>query len=121
MYQKVLVLGNLGNEPVLRYTPQGDAVTSFSLATNRRWTNSEGQQFQHKILHHMRRIVDPPKKNSLTPQGNPCVCKHLTGASALWRNLPWVIDVNAHPEWVILPEHLSKRSGNPLRKNKGNP
>jgi single-strand DNA-binding protein len=43
MYQKVIVLGNLGNDPELRYTPQGDAVASFSLAANRRWTNSDGQ------------------------------------------------------------------------------
>jgi single-strand DNA-binding protein len=43
MYQKVIVLGNLGNDPELRYTAQGDAVASFSLAANRRWTNSDGQ------------------------------------------------------------------------------
>ena len=43
MYQKILVLGNLGNDPQLKYTPQGDPVTSFSLAVNRRWTNSQGE------------------------------------------------------------------------------
>lgn len=49
MYQKVIVLGNLGQDPVLRYTPQGDAVTSFSLATNRRWTNAEGQPGEETV------------------------------------------------------------------------
>jgi single-strand DNA-binding protein len=43
MYQKVVIVGNLGGDPELRYTPQGDAVTSFSVATNRRWTGRDGQ------------------------------------------------------------------------------
>jgi len=43
MYQKVVIVGNLGSDPELRYTPQGDAVTSFSVATNRRWTGRDGQ------------------------------------------------------------------------------
>jgi len=43
MYQKIIIVGNLGNDPELRYTPQGDAVTSFSVATNRRWTGRDGQ------------------------------------------------------------------------------
>ena len=43
MYQKVIIVGNLGSDPELRYTPQGDAVTSFRVATNRRWTDRDGQ------------------------------------------------------------------------------
>lgn len=44
MYQKVIVMGNLGGDPEMRYMPDGTAVTSFSLATNRRWTDrSTGQ------------------------------------------------------------------------------
>lgn len=43
MYQKVMIIGNLGTDPELRYTPQGDAVTSFSVATNRKWTGKDGQ------------------------------------------------------------------------------
>ncbi|RMG98052.1 MAG: single-stranded DNA-binding protein [Chloroflexi bacterium] len=40
MYQKLIVVGNLGNDPELRYMPDGTAVANFSLATNRRWTDS---------------------------------------------------------------------------------
>ena len=40
---KILVIGNLGSDPEMRYTPSGDAVTSFSVATNRRYTNRDGQ------------------------------------------------------------------------------
>ena len=41
-YQKVIIVGNLGRDPEMRYTPDGTPVTSFSVATNRRWTNSDG-------------------------------------------------------------------------------
>lgn len=37
-FNKIIVVGNLGRNPELRYTPQGTPVTSFSLATNERET-----------------------------------------------------------------------------------
>lgn len=42
MYQKVIIIGNLGRDPEMRYTPDGRPVTSLSVATNRRWTNQDG-------------------------------------------------------------------------------
>ena len=42
MYHQILIVGNLGGEPEMRYTPQGHPVTNFSVATNRRWTNADG-------------------------------------------------------------------------------
>jgi single-strand DNA-binding protein len=42
MYQKVTIVGNLGNDPEMRYTPAGVPVTRFSVATNRRWTDASG-------------------------------------------------------------------------------
>ena len=41
---KMLVIGNLGGDPEMRYTSNGDAVTSFSVATNRRYTTRDGEQ-----------------------------------------------------------------------------
>lgn len=41
---KVMIIGNLGRDPEMRYTPSGTAVTSFSVATSRRWTDRDGQQ-----------------------------------------------------------------------------
>jgi len=35
---KIIVIGNLGRDPEMRYTPSGQSVTSFSIATNRRFT-----------------------------------------------------------------------------------
>jgi len=43
MYQKVIIIGNLGRDPEMRYTASGKAVTNLNVATNRRWTNAEGQ------------------------------------------------------------------------------
>lgn len=40
---KVLLIGNLTVDPELRYTPQGTAVATFSVATNRNWTDQGGQ------------------------------------------------------------------------------
>ena len=46
MYQKVVIVGNLGTEPEKRYTPSGQAVTNFNVATNRRWTGGDGQSHE---------------------------------------------------------------------------
>ncbi len=40
---KVMVIGNVGRDPEMRYTSSGRPVTSFSIATSRSWTNSEGE------------------------------------------------------------------------------
>ena len=43
MYQKTIVVGHLGRDPEMRYTPTGVPVTSFSMATSRKWTNANGE------------------------------------------------------------------------------
>ncbi len=43
MLNKMLVIGNVGRDPEMRYTPSGSAVTSFSLAVNRRYTPPNGE------------------------------------------------------------------------------
>ena len=49
MYHTIIIAGNLGNDPEMRYTPGGQAVTNMSIATNRKWTNSDGQQQEETI------------------------------------------------------------------------
>ena len=44
MYQQITLVGNLGNDPEMRYTPSGVPVTSFSLAVNKSWTGQDGQK-----------------------------------------------------------------------------
>jgi single-strand DNA-binding protein len=49
MYHKVIVVGNLGQDPEMRYMQDGTPVTNFSVATNRRWTNQDGSQSEETI------------------------------------------------------------------------
>ncbi len=49
MYHKIIIIGNLGRDPEMRYTPSGQAVTNFSVATNRQYTASDGQQIKETV------------------------------------------------------------------------
>src|SRR3989338_6299007 len=51
---KVELIGNLTRDPELRYTPQGTAVCSFGLATNRQWTTDSGEKKEDVELHWIR-------------------------------------------------------------------
>ena len=52
---KVMLIGNLGSDPELRHTPNGQAVASFSLATNETWGGRDGSAPQERTEWH--RIV----------------------------------------------------------------
>ena len=49
MYQKIIIAGNLGGDPELRYTQDGTPVANFSVATNRRWTNQDGSRGEETV------------------------------------------------------------------------
>lgn len=49
MFQRVIIAGNLGGDPQMRYTPTGVPVTSFSVATNRRWTDANGNPQERTV------------------------------------------------------------------------
>ncbi len=42
-FHKIIIIGNLGRDPELRYTPQGTPVCNFPVATNERWRDSAGE------------------------------------------------------------------------------
>ena len=44
MYQLLTIIGRLGADPELRYTPAGVPVCSFNVATDRTWNNDQGQK-----------------------------------------------------------------------------
>ena len=44
MFQQIIAVGNLGNDPEMRYTGSGTAVTHFDLAVNKEWTDSAGER-----------------------------------------------------------------------------
>lgn len=48
---KVIVLGRLGQDPELRYTPTGNSVCNFSLATSENWTDKSGQRQEKTEWH----------------------------------------------------------------------
>jgi len=48
---KVILIGNLGRDPEVRYTPSGTAVANFSLATTETWTNKDGEKQSHTEWH----------------------------------------------------------------------
>jgi len=50
---KAILLGNLGRDPELRYTPSGKAVATFSLATSERWTSQDGQKQESTTWHNI--------------------------------------------------------------------
>lgn len=50
---KVMIIGNLTRDPELRNIPSGEAVTSFGVATNRVWTNAQGQKQQAAEFHNV--------------------------------------------------------------------
>ena len=41
---KIIIIGNLGRDPEMRYSPSGQPMTSFSIASNRRYTTAAGEQ-----------------------------------------------------------------------------
>src|SRR3990172_8008413 len=50
-FNQAIVLGNLTRDPELRYTPNGQAVASFSVATNRQWMDSQGEKKEDVEYH----------------------------------------------------------------------
>jgi single-strand DNA-binding protein len=49
MFHKVILVGNLGRDPEMRYTPSGQAVTNLSVATNRTYTDNAGNQVKQTV------------------------------------------------------------------------
>jgi single-strand DNA-binding protein len=43
MYHTIIIVGNVGRDPEMRYTPSGQAVTSFSVATSREYTQNNAK------------------------------------------------------------------------------
>jgi len=48
-----MIIGNLTRDPEMRYTPNGKAVTSFGVATNREWTDSTGSKKDEVEFHNV--------------------------------------------------------------------
>ncbi len=49
MYQKLMIVGRLGKDPEMRYTPAGQPVTTFSVATDRQYTDQAGKLVKETV------------------------------------------------------------------------
>lgn len=49
MWHKIIIVGHLGKKPEMRFTPAGQAVTSFSVATSRTYTSGSGEQVKETL------------------------------------------------------------------------
>lgn len=52
-FNQAIILGNLTRDPEIRVTPNGQTVASFSVATNRRWTNQAGEPQEQVEFHNV--------------------------------------------------------------------
>ena len=62
---KILLIGHLGRDPEVRYTPDGAPVASFSLATSENWTDKSGSRQEHTEWHNVvawNRLADLAKR-----------------------------------------------------------
>jgi single-strand DNA-binding protein len=50
---KVILLGNLGKDPEVRFMPNGDAVCNFSIATTESWKDKQGQKQENTEWHNI--------------------------------------------------------------------
>ena len=98
MFQTLIFAGNLGKDPEQRFTPSGQAVTTFNVAVNRSYTDGNGEkkkevtwfrvsvwgkqaQSCHDYLHAGSKVI---VEGRLVPDenGNPRVFKRTDGSSA---------------------------------------
>lgn len=92
MFHRIILAGHLGVDPLLRYTVQGQAVTSFSVATNRYWTDAHGQQHEETVWIRVStwgRLAEIC--NQYLRKGRPVLCEGRltvdpeTGGPRLWK------------------------------------
>ena len=53
MVNKAIIVGNLGRDPEVRFTPSGRAVAKFTVATSERWTDQQGQRQERTEWHNI--------------------------------------------------------------------
>ena len=82
---KMTVIGNLGTDPEMRYTPNGNPVTSFNIATNRRWSSADGEQHEETEWFRVNAW------NKLAENCNQYVTKGMKGyVEGRLKSSPWI-------------------------------
>lgn len=82
-YQKITIAGNLGREPEMRYMPDGTAVTNLNVATNRSWSNADGERVHKPPGSAFRCGANAPKSPTSTcPKATRCSSKGVCRQTA---------------------------------------
>jgi single-strand DNA-binding protein len=68
-----MIIGNLGRDPEMRYTPSGKPVTTFSVATSRAWNTSEGEKRMETEWFNV--VAWSSLANNILPKGNRYISK----------------------------------------------
>ncbi len=99
MFHTIIIVGNLGGEPEMRYIASGQAVTKFNVASNRTYRNSEGQNVKETIwfrvsvwgkqaestnnfLHKGSKVLVEGRLNPDPSTGNPRIWNRQDGSPA---------------------------------------
>ena len=76
---KIIIIGNLGHDPTMRYTPSGTPVTSFSVASNRKYKTSSGEQREETEWFNCQAFGKLAEAaNQYLARGNKCMMRSLT-------------------------------------------
>ncbi len=67
-YLNIVFVGNCGADPELRYLPNGNPVASFSVATNRKYTGSDGQLVKETLLAQRQRLQQASRELRAVPE-----------------------------------------------------
>ena len=94
MYQQIIIVGNLGSPPEMRYTQTGQAVTNFSVATNRSYKSGDEWQtetiwFRVSVWGRMAEVVNErlAKGSKVLVEGR-LTADPATGGPRIWGDPP---------------------------------
>jgi single-strand DNA-binding protein len=91
MFQRMEVIGRLGRDPEMKYTPSGQAITSFSVATDNQYTDKSGEKvkettwFRVQVWGNMAEACNKYlTKGSMVYVAGRMVSDKATGAPKIW-------------------------------------
>ncbi len=92
MFQRMEVIGRLGRDPEMKYTPSGQAITSFSMATDNQYTDKSGEKvkettwFRVQVWGNMAEACNKYlTKGSMVYVAGRMVADKETGAPKIWK------------------------------------
>lgn len=78
---KVMLIGHVGQEPEVRYTPEGNAIASFTLATGEEWTNKKTGKKEERTEWHRLVAFEPLSSKVVQPHTNKGTKLYIEGSN----------------------------------------